>query len=400
MKTTLKAQDQSNLKFNNTSVVLETIRRSKNISRSQIARTLKISPSSSTRIVGDLIKNDIIIETDVLLGKLGRKATQLKINKDNSYFIGFEITDKLINSCILDFSGMVIGKFQEDILFPAGPDSIIILLDMLKDIFNKLCTNSSVLTSKVLGIGVGIVGSVNPSTGESVYSDLLKWKNVPLKKILENLFLVPVVVDNDIKCAIKGEVFQPANNDLSDVTLLSFGRGVAAATIYKGELLRGSTNGAGEIGHTIVDFSDGKICYCGRKGCATAYLSEENIINFAMTNDKNIETLEDIQTALEKKELWAENLIEKISTYIAILISNVVCYQNPSNIILRGSLFEKIKSLREQVFLKCDYFQFYPLKNTTIFLEDILKQDAVCVGAAINALNNESIRKIRQIALS
>ncbi|QTQ13861.1 ROK family protein [Treponema parvum] len=397
MKTLLKAQDQSNIKYNNIAIVMEALRSPLNLSRSEIARFFKISPSSATRIVGDLINNKMIIETDLSISNgLGRKATQLTINKAFANYVGFEITDKIINACVIDFCGKIISKSEN--YYAKESNNITILLNALKETYHKLLKTGKIRKSKIKGIGIGIVGVVNPITGDSIYSDLLKWDNVPIRKIVEDAFHRPVVVDNDIKCAINGEVFEYSSLKLQNVSLISFGRGVAAATIYNGKLLRGNTNGAGEIGHTIVDYSNTQICHCGRKGCASAYLTEEATIDFAKKFDPSISSLDDIQTAVLADKPWTHELIDRISTYMSVLICNLICYQNPENIILRGMLLEKIPSLRTIALDKCAKQHFPPLRDTANFLPDKLKQNAVCVGAAINALKEHTTREIKIIA--
>ena len=60
-------------------------------------------------------------------------------------------------------------------------------------------------------------------------------------------------------CDYRG-LLHTADQGADDVVLLSFGCGVGGAVIHRGRLVRGSINSAGEIGHTIVDYTDGRLC--------------------------------------------------------------------------------------------------------------------------------------------
>ena len=90
---------------------------------------------------------------------------------------------------------------------------------------------------------------------------------------------------------------------------------------------------------------------------------------------------------------WGEakkKLIDKISNYIAVIIRNIVCMQNPQCIILRGSLFTEMPSLYEMVLDKYKFFAYYPLKKFNNFRPGKLGKEAASFGAAIMAMEEYS----------
>ncbi|MDQ1354128.1 MAG: hypothetical protein QG657_4437 [Acidobacteriota bacterium] len=89
---------------------------------------------------------------------------------------------------------------------------------------------------------------------------------------LREMLTVPLVVENDANCLALAEYFASCEDKYRYVMGVIIGTGMGYGLILDGKLYRGARGGAGEIGHTTIDYN-GRLCGCGRKGCAEAYLS-------------------------------------------------------------------------------------------------------------------------------
>ena len=96
--------------------------------------------------------------------------------------------------------------------------------------------------------------------------------DVPVRDILSERLGVPVVLDNDATCATIAEWRFGAARGASDVLVLTLGTGIGGGIVTNGQLVRGATGAAGELGHMIVD-EDGPLCACGHHGCLEAVAS-------------------------------------------------------------------------------------------------------------------------------
>jgi len=115
-------------------------------------------------------------------------------------------------------------------------------------IIDQICqTIAKVLRPGVKGIGVGLPTLVNKGI---VYSpnNIPSWKVVPLQRILERRFHLPVVLNNDAKCFALGELHYGAGRGYRNLVGLIVGTGLGAGVIIDGRLYSGSNGGAGEIG--------------------------------------------------------------------------------------------------------------------------------------------------------
>jgi len=117
-------------------------------------------------------------------------------------------------------------------------------------IIDEICeTIAAVLQPGVRGIGLGVPSVVDINTG-IVYSahNIPSWRAVPLKKILERRFHLPIFINNDANCFTLGELLFGEARGYQHVVGLVVGTGLGAGLVINGRLYSGNNGGAGEIG--------------------------------------------------------------------------------------------------------------------------------------------------------
>ena len=124
------------------------------------------------------------------------------------------------------------------------------------------------------GIGVGAPGVIDPSDEGTVQQapNLAGWMEPfdvagALSSALDG---VPVAVDNDVNVGTLAEHRMGAGKGADNLLGVFVGTGVGAGVVLDGELRRGPTGAAGEIGHMIVR-RGGRLCGCGGRGHLEAY---------------------------------------------------------------------------------------------------------------------------------
>lgn len=108
----------------------------------------------------------------------------------------------------------------------------------------------------VAGIGIGVPGIVNPETG-IIYDiqNIPSWKEVPLQKLLEERYGVPVQVNNDANCFVLGEKRFGKGKPFTNFVGMSIGTGLGMGVIINNQLYNGVMCGAGEIG--MIPYKNG-----------------------------------------------------------------------------------------------------------------------------------------------
>lgn len=132
------------------------------------------------------------------------------------------------------------------------------------------------------GIGISSAGQIDTVQGSVIYANknLPEYTGMPVKRMLEEHFRVPVTVENDVNAAAIGEGAYGAAKGVKNYLCLTYGTGVGGAAVIDGKLYRGRHGCAGEFGHMIL-YPGGKRCACGGRGCYEQYASVKSLLKLS-----------------------------------------------------------------------------------------------------------------------
>lgn len=378
----MEKHDQLLMKRQNKNLVLDIIRTKSPISRIEIAKMTGMSPTSITRIVTELQSQGYLRETEAVASGVGRKATLLEVRGDVLYTIGIEIDKSLLKVGIVNYIGEMVSlhKSKRD-----ESESYIETLHKIDKVIRKIMEENEIPAAKILGLAVGLPGYIDYKNGIVKVSDQLKWKDASLAEDLQKLTSFNVIVDNELKMKIVAESFTGKAKNSQNSILIGIGSGIGSSIMLNGEIYRGETNNAGEIGHTVID-PTGNVCNCGKIGCLATYISEGAILADSR-KVKDISSIEDVFQSYRDREPWAVNIMDRASTYIALAISNLLCLYNPEVIILSGNTIEKLPEMKEAIEQKCELYIWEPLKQSVRIVYSELSDNGVVLGAPIKAQN-------------
>jgi glucokinase len=137
-------------------------------------------------------------------------------------------------------------------------------------------------SDELLGIGVGVPGIIDMSTGMLRESpNLPGWQDYPVREEIEGRIGTPVVLENDANAAALGETWLGAAAGVEDMCMLTLGTGVGGGLVLGGRIWHGMTGMAAEIGHINVD-PEGVPCGCGSRGCLEQYASATAVKRMAL----------------------------------------------------------------------------------------------------------------------
>jgi len=127
-------------------------------------------------------------------------------------------------------------------------------------------------------IGVGLVGQTDPQAGIWVQAiNLPITESISLKSRWGERYGFPVAIDNDVHAATLAELRLGIGREVEDFIYLNVGTGLAAGLVCNGQLVRGTANYAGELGHMVIEL-DGPLCTCGMRGCLETLASGNGIL--------------------------------------------------------------------------------------------------------------------------
>jgi glucokinase len=206
---------------------------------------------------------------------------------------------------------------------------------------------------QVAAIGIGAPGPLDPWEGV-IYDppNLPGWDALPLKRIMQDQFRLPVHVGNDANLAGLGEHRYGAGRDVSDMVYLTISTGIGGGIISRGRLLLGADGLAGEIGHMSVE-ARGPRCNCGNRGCLELMASGPAVsrrgaravrrggspgIADRSGNNPSAVTAEMVVGAALAGDAAARQIVERAGFYIGVGVVNLVHTLNPRLVVIGGGL--------------------------------------------------------------
>ena len=249
---------------------------------------------------------------------------------------------------------------------------------------------------RIKGIGVGAPNG-NVYTGTIEYAPNLPWKGIiPLAKLIQDKFKLPVKLTNDANAAAVGEMTYGAAKGMKNFILIALGTGVGSGIVANGELIYGHDGMAGELGHTII-IPDGRIHPgTGKKGSLESYASATGVATSAVeilnTTDRP-STLRNIPIdKIDSKAVFeaatagdevAKEVFEYTGRILGISLANFIMFSSPEAIILFGGLTKAgdliLKPTREH--MEANLIEVFQNK-IKILVSHLKESDAAILGAS------------------
>lgn len=201
---------------------------------------------------------------------------------------------------------------------------------------------------ELVAIGLGAPNG-NYFNGTIEHAPNLLWKGiVPLQKMFQAHFNLPVWVTNDANAAAIGEMLFGAAQGMKDFVVVTLGTGLGSGFVVNGELVYGHDAFAGELGHTIIE-RNGRLCGCSRKGCLETYASATGIVRTAIERLENyqgkslLQEQERISSRIiaecaNKGDALALEIFDYTAEQLGFSLANTVALTSPEAIILFGGL--------------------------------------------------------------
>jgi predicted NBD/HSP70 family sugar kinase len=273
-------------------------------------------------------------------------------------------------------------------------------LALVYDLVDMLVESAN---SPLLGIGIGAPGLVNASKGVLQQSVNLNWRYVPLGKLLQKRYNLPVHMANDCQVAALGVyTFGAHADDELPLVVINLGWGVGAGIIIQGKLLHGAPVGAGEIGHvTIVE--NGVRCACGNYGCLETIASIRGVIrrvkahldrNPSSSANKFIASPDqiDMDTVIQLLEAGNEDVrkvVLETGRALGIVAAYLVSILGSCHIILRGEVASLGQLLTESMREEMDRRTLSSLSRVSEVGQTNVGPDILIRGASALILHHE-----------
>ncbi|TMM54054.1 ROK family transcriptional regulator [Sulfitobacter sabulilitoris] len=323
--------------------VFECVRAAGQISRSDVAKQLRVSPGSVTALVGELLDLGLVHEQPDLNrpSSRGRPPVALSVRPDAGFVVGIKLSRTHHTALLVDAAGRPLA--QASVPCAMRRRSLDQILLETAQVLDDLLDQAGLHRADIACIGLGMPGIIDHASGRMIWSPLLTDENRPLRTLAETAFGVPVAVDNDANLVTLAELWFGKGREMADFAVVTIEDGVGMGLVINHRLYRGAGGLGMELGHTKVQL-DGALCQCGQRGCLEAYVADYALVREAST------ALDPTGQATQKPEAMLEQLYEQAKAgneaartifsragrFLALGLANVVNLFDPPLIILAG----------------------------------------------------------------
>lgn len=352
-----KGTDLHLMRESNRLLILNCVREHSSITRAMIARHTGLSRTTVSSIMDELLKEGFVWEGDTQRAALsgGRRVIPVHFNAAAGYILGAVLGRNHLTILLSDLAATILKEKTMPFEIRRGAA---VCLPLFVAELRAFVAEQHATWGKIVGLGVGLPGPLDVNLQKSVAPLLLPgWEGVNVWDILSQELEVPVYLDNNAHMGALGESRYGAGREVADLLYLKLGTGIGGGIIMGGQLYRGTSGSAGEIGHMTV-LPDGPRCNCGNRGCLEALVGAPAIVEDARQGlslrrhlDRNggdghaglsrqtpprlTDIGQVVQTALEG-EPACKAALEQAGEYIGIALASLVNFFNPSLIVLDG----------------------------------------------------------------
>ncbi len=327
-----------------TVLVLGLIWRERRISRADIARRTGLARSTVSEIVRELLRTGLIAEVGTDRSSGGRRPIVLEFQDEAFAILGVDIGATHVAVAVTDLRGKVLAWREQQRPVRTDPEHTRTLVHELCD---ACLAEWSRGNKRLVGIGLAVPSPVDPRHPNRVSEVVLPaWRGHIGIEDLHLRYGVPVLVDNDANLGALAEGWWGAGRNVRDFTYIKVATGIGAGIILGGEIYRGSTGVAGEIGHVAID-PEGSPCVCGLRGCLVTLVGTAALI--ARTTELLPEypgsplggaaiSIESIERAAIEGDALAGRVVREAGEHLGIAVAGLLNLINPEMVILGGGV--------------------------------------------------------------
>lgn len=324
--------------------VLRMIWREREISRADIARRAELSRSTVSEIVSALLPTGIVAEVGTAPSSGGRRPIVLRFQDESCCILGVEVGATHVAVALTDLRGEVkVWRHRSHPVRtdPAGTRALII------ELCDQCLARVPGSRRRLVGVGVALPCPVDPRHPDQLSELVLPdWKGRSGLSVLGERYGAPVLVDNDANVGALAEAWWGAGRGVRDFAFVKIATGIGSGHIIGGELYRGATGVAGEIGHMAID-PHGAPCICGLRGCLTTLVGSQALVARAQElvrrdPDSALAGSEITITAIEDAAIAGDpvalQVAHEAAEHLGIAVAGLLNLMNPSRVIFGGGL--------------------------------------------------------------
>ena len=360
--------------------MLESVRRVGPVSRAQIARETALSKPTVSQALAALLAAGLVREAGRTSGGKGPTAVLYELNPQAGWVVGIDVGRDWVRAAIADVTGQFVARRDER----AQVRSAKTLITQIGTIAHGLAADAGIRWRQVTFATVGSPGVFEPESRQVALAySLPGWGRQGLAELVQRELGTNIAFENDVNLAALGEQWHGLGKGVDDFVYLHLGTGVGMGLVLSGELYRGSSGAAGEVGYLPLAETDLRDPSSRRRGALDAAASAAGVVadarRLGMASPLTAKKVFDEARHGDRK---ARRAVANEAHRIALAVAAVASVVDPELVILGGGLGANGDLLLEPV--RRELHQLSPFRPRVDVSS--LQQEATLHGAVSMAL--------------
>jgi glucokinase-like ROK family protein len=315
-------------------------------SRAELGDAVELS-RSRLAVELDRLADLGLVETAGLAASRGGRRSSIVRIAQGTRFLGIDIGATSIDVAVTDGELRVLSRESEPCDVRQGPE---VVIGRALEMVGKL--RASDTAPGFAGAGAGVPGPVSYAEGVPVSPPIMPgWNHFPVREAFASELGCPVLVDNDVNIMALGEKHAGIARSVDDFLFVKIGTGIGCGIVVGGEVYRGVSGSAGDIGHIRVD-DTGPMCTCGNTGCLEAFFGGTALARDALAaarSDRSPElaalldrqgtlTAADVAAAAGAGDPVAVTMVREGGRRVGQVLAGLVSFFNPGLVVIGGGV--------------------------------------------------------------
>ncbi|MGV8886407.1 MAG: ROK family transcriptional regulator [Microbacteriaceae bacterium] len=323
---------QTSLREANRARIVDSLKHHGHLTQVELAGATGLSPATVSNIVKELSASGVL--HTAVASRSGRRAIEVTLARQLGLVAGLHFSARYMRIAISDIGKTVVAENHVPLALEHRYDSelnraALLLSDMVESVNGSL--------ADIMAVGIAIPAPVDLSTGRISTPGIMRgWEGIDIADEFANRVQCPVYVDNEANLGGLAELRSGAARDATGAAFIRVGHSISAGLLINGQIFRGVSGKAGQIGHVTID-ENGPICRCGSRGCLDTLAGGPALLEL-FRGDPGMQRIRDLLLRADGGDASAKRVIADAGRHIGIAAASLCNLFDPERLVIGGEL--------------------------------------------------------------
>lgn len=323
----------------------------KTISRPELKNELTMKGATLYKTIDHLVEDGYLqIAGLTKHHSAGRRPEIISLPPDGGYLFSFALKRTEYHIALVDLTHTIISRRSFAVTPSLSPE------EMVRHVYQEMiaiCRDCQIDVSEIAAVGLALVGPLDFGQGlllGPTHFSANNWSNVPIVRLFEDQFGLPVVFDTLARACLWGCYIPQLYKHYKDMAYFTVGMGIGSGFLLQENVIENKDNILDGLAHMTMEIG-GRKCICGEYGCLEAYATTLEIPQMfkrelaighpSILQDLDNITFDMIAEGADLGDALCQSILTESGIIFAKAILNLLRLFHLEAIIIGGEIIEK-----------------------------------------------------------